>query len=206
LEDGLFGEPPPEQRRELAELQADCVRLASQVQDFCDFLRGSHEVSTQESANLEATLAHEVETLRNAGVARALHLELDLPPSTANTSTTLRVCGASDLQLGRMIRRLFHQALRFAPPRTTIRVALVREAKWWRLEVEDEGPCPSDAENLRHDWDRWQRPDDLHGLVPELALVEAWVRNLGGCFALRRTDMGGLCVATLLPAEERIAG
>jgi K+-sensing histidine kinase KdpD len=195
LEDGVFGAPPPEQRAELASLQEDCARLSVLVQDFCDLVRGDIALAPADDADLAAVARAELARIEPRAARALVHLELSAEPRAP-------IAGASTAQLHQLVARLLEQALRFAPRRTNVLVAVTREASWWRLLVEDEGPCPLDVDELRRDLDRCERPDDLHGLAPELALAEAWVHALGGRFALRRIDGCGLAVSALLPAAE----
>jgi two-component system sensor histidine kinase TctE len=198
LEDGAFGEPPPAQRSELSRLQADCARLSALLQDFCDLVRGELPLAPADradAADLAAIAREELARLEDAAAVAGITVEAQIAARAA-------IAGAARHDLRRLVARLLEQALRFAPRRSTVRFALAREASWWRLAVEDDGPCPLDLLELHRDLDRLGRPDELHGLVPELALAEAWVRALGGHFALRRTDRGGLAVSALLPGAE----
>ncbi|MBK9385363.1 MAG: HAMP domain-containing histidine kinase [Planctomycetes bacterium] len=198
LEDGAFGEPPPEQRAELAQLQGDCARLASLVQDLCDLMRGDVPLAPAEDADLATIARHTCTALEARAAAARISFELSAPERAL-------LAGINARELRALVARLLEQALRFAPRQSRVQLGLAREGSWWLLSVVDEGPCPLDIHELHSDLDRLQRPDDLHGLVPELALAEAWVRAAGGHFALQRTDVGGLRVALLLPAREGAA-
>ncbi|MBL8897181.1 MAG: HAMP domain-containing histidine kinase [Planctomycetes bacterium] len=198
LEDGAFGAPPPEQRAELAQLQGDCARLASLVQDLCDLVRGDVPLAPAEDADLATIARHLCAALGARATSAQITIELSAPARAVLAGTNAR-------ELRSLVARLLEQALRFAPRQSRVLLELAREGSWWRFRVTDDGPCPLDVHELRSDLDRLQRPDDLHGLVPELALAEAWVRAAGGHFALQRTEVGGLRVAVLLPAREGLA-
>lgn len=196
LEDGTFGEPPPAQRSELARLQADCARLSALLQDFCDLVRGELPLAPAdrgEAADLGAIAREEFTRLEASAAEAGITFEARIDARAA-------IAGAARHDLRRLVARLLEQALRFAPRRSSVRLELAREAAWWHLAIEDEGACPLDVDEFHRELDRLGRPDELHGLVPELALAEAWVRALGGHFALRRTVHGGLAVSALLPA------
>jgi signal transduction histidine kinase len=198
LEDGAFGAPPPEQRAELAQLQRDCARLSSLVQDLCDLVRGEVLLAPAEDVDLVQVARRACAALDESAATTRVTLELRTPERAP-------VDGSSARQLRALVSRLLEQALRFAPRSSRVALHIAREGSWWRLAITDEGPCPLDVHALHAELDRLERPDDLHGLVPELALAEAWVRAAGGHFALQRTDLGGLCVAVLLPAREGLA-
>jgi len=113
--------------------------------------------------------------------------------------------GDADL-LGRMIGNLLENAVRHAPPGTTVRATLTCGPESYRIEVVDEGPgIPAAAQ--AHVFERFFRADDARARGAEdsggagLGLpIARWAAEAhGGRLELVRSGPGGTLFAAVLP-------
>ena len=106
--------------------------------------------------------------------------------------------------LDQMLDNLLANALRFAPPGTWIRLAVLPADGWVEVHVADQGPGMT-AEQRERAFDRfWRaRPGDGEGTGLGLAVVRQLADASGGGAELRPAPGGGLdAVVRLRPADD----
>ncbi|AUX24730.1 ATPase [Sorangium cellulosum] len=140
-----------------------------------------------ETASLSDTLALAIESLVPVACSRGVHLEG--PPEIGGR----RPCEviAEEGRLARVMSNLIENALRFAPPRTSVRVLVQGEPGWARVLVQDEGPgvAPSIVPHLFQKFVRGRDPGAGSGLglYGARIAVERW----GGAIGYEARPEGG---------------
>ena len=182
-----------------AELEHGIERARRVVQQLLDFARLEPGVATEARLRVNlATLARDV-----VGVfsARAEELEVDLG---ADAPLAVSVDGYRS-ELRSALDNLVDNALRYAPERTAVTVAVRQEGDRARVIITDAGPGIPAAERA-HVFERFHRVagDDTPGTGLGLAIVKTIVERHGGAISLRdaAADAGlpGLAVEIELPA------
>jgi two-component system, OmpR family, sensor kinase len=114
----------------------------------------------------------------------------------------------------RALDNLLENALRYAPPQSTVTLRVQRangaggDDGWVEIEVLDEGPG-FPPEFLPHAFERFRRADDARsrtegGAGLGLAIVLAVARAHGGTATADNRPSGGAVVALRVPSEERV--
>lgn len=190
--EGLELTATPDERVELMAAIEEVVRLNRLVDGLLTLVRA-------ESARPATTPVDAAEALRErAAVWEPLATEQDvrLGVETPTTAEVLAVDGA----LGQVLDNLIANALRYAPPGSTITLTVGRSAGRTVLTVADEGPGMS-AEQRERAFDRFWRDSTDHdegGFGLGLAIVRRLVRASGGDVRLDEAPGGGLSVRVSL--------
>jgi len=189
LKDATTGE---QRETRLEELRAGIGRTSRLGAQLLSLARqstavGSTEVCEVHDACVAAAAA--VEPL-----CREHKLTIALPDAM-----TLRCAGSAE-QIDVILGNLLDNAIRHAPPRSTIDVVLAARDDNVALEICDRGPGLPSAE-LEKVFDRFYRAagDRTEGSGLGLAIVRSIVGSLGGTVRLVNRDGGGLCACVCLP-------
>ena len=106
---------------------------------------------------------------------------------------------ASGVQVARVIDNLVGNALKYAPPDSTVAVRIVAEASDALVLISDRGPgIPAAAQQRIFEFG-YQAPGAAEGFGLGLAATLRIVRRLGGDLAVRARDGGGTVVEVRLP-------
>jgi two-component system sensor histidine kinase ChvG len=127
---------PDQQRRLMAIIQDDVVRLDRLITDISGASRLDAELSREETVpvRIDRLLSTLVDIHNETGGKDAPRLILDLAPAA-----NLRVRGLEE-RLGQVFRNLIVNAISFSPPRGMIRISATREGSEVVVKVEDTGP------------------------------------------------------------------
>lgn len=172
-------------------------RLSQLATDLLDISRLDSEVQLRsEPLELgEISRAVVAEFERIAG-KREVTLSLEPPPAPCWTA-------ADPGAVARIVRILIDNALRFAPPHTTVLVAPSSDGSSSAIEVIDEGPgvAPEDRELIFERFTRGSSASGGFGLG--LAIGRELATRMGGSLELvDREGHRGACFALRLPAGE----
>src|SRR5579875_2187997 len=177
----------------MATVQSEAERLNRFIGNLLDMTRLE---SGAVALKLEPVEAAEIvgTALRRAGRIVAEHrVELDFPP-------TLPLLKADYLLLEQVLFNLLHNAAKFAPPGTAIRVSGRRDGDFVVLRVEDQGPGIPEAERERvfDKFYRIQAQDRQRaGTGLGLAICRGFVEAMGGTIAAANRDERGGGVFTI---------
>jgi two-component system OmpR family sensor kinase len=182
----------------IEELRQGIERARRLVQQLLDYARLEPGMATEPRLRVNlATLAREV-----VGVfsPRAEELEVDLG---AEAPVAVSVNGQRS-ELRSALENLLDNALRYAPARSAVTVAVAQEGSRARVTVIDTGPGIPPEERARV-FERFHRVagDDTPGTGLGLAIVKTIVERHGGTITLRDANGGtppGLAVEVDLPA------
>jgi signal transduction histidine kinase len=173
LEDGVVA-PSPET---WMLLRGETGRLTRMVNDLSELWRAeAHQlVLRDEPVDLARVAREAVERAQPQAAARGIRLEVGGGPAMAH--------GDPD-RTAQVIANYLSNALRHAPPDTTIRLAAEREATHVRVSVADEGPGLQ-ADQLEAVFERFYRVDAARsradgGAGIGLAIVRALAAAMGG--------------------------
>lgn len=113
------------------------------------------------------------------------------------------VAGDQDL-LGRVLRNLLDNALKYSPEHTEVRCSIAREGTYWNLRIEDEGRGIP-ASQIGRLFDPFQRvaadaPGNPSGTGLGLAFVRATVERHDGTVSVRSQEQKGSTFVVSLPA------
>lgn len=153
----------------------------------------------KESLDLSALLLEESDPFR--GMAEFMGKTLE-----ADAGSSLYVRGDRNA-LGRLVRQLCDNAVKYAPEGDEIRLRLVREGRELRLTEENGLAEPLSEENLSHLFDRFYRPDasrsrESGGYGIGLSMVRAIAEKHDGRIRAELTGNGRIRFVFTLPAAE----
>ncbi|MGC5075763.1 sensor histidine kinase [Agrococcus sp. DT81.2] len=172
-------------------------RLNDVVLGICELLRmACVDPSAVETINVWELLSDELATHRARAARQLVRLAIGGDPVEAH--------GVDAERLGRAVRELLDNALRFSPERSTVRVTTTAAAEWIRITVSDDGDGidPADHERLVRPFERGCDPRQPRpGLG--LALASAVAASHGGRLVLSESSSGGLEVTLELPGGVR---
>ncbi|WP_437765646.1 ATP-binding protein [Sorangium sp. So ce281] len=145
----LLGEQPlPEKSGALAAVALKAaLRQRELIREILDVFTAEGQASDASSGDLAAavdvcgTVARVVEALLPMARSRGVCLEAPPEIGCARTCTVV----GEERRLARVVSNLVENALRFTPPRRSVRVAVHDEPRWARVTVEDDGPGVSPA-------------------------------------------------------------
>lgn len=186
--------PPAQREQLLARLVANCDRLDALVQDLIDVDR-----LTSRTAIVQR---RDVEVARTVGAVLA---ELDPGDHRLVVDVDGVVAHVTPGHLERIVHHLLHNAVKYAPDGTTVRVTAQREGERVELVVADEGPgVPAGDrfrifEPLRRSKDDGPQP----GLGLGLALVKRLAELHGGRVWVDDAPGGGAAFHVTLPDAGR---
>jgi signal transduction histidine kinase len=109
-------------------------------------------------------------------------------------------------RLSQVLDNLLDNALRYAPPGSTVRLEIERKGEAWRCSVVDAGPgIPAD--HLPFVFERFYRADPSRqrhggGAGLGLAIAKALIEAQGGCIAAASPPEGGTRVHFTLPSTQ----
>lgn len=153
----------------------------------------------KESLDLSALLLEESDPFR--GMAEFMGKTLE-----ADAGSSLYVRGDRNA-LGRLVRQLCDNAVKYAPEGDEIRLRLVREGRELRLTEENGLAEPLSEENLSHLFDRFYRPDasrsrESGGYGIGLSMARAIAEKHDGRIRAELTGNGRIRFVFTLPAAE----
>ena len=153
----------------------------------------------KESLDLSALLLEESDPFR--GMAEFMGKTLE-----ADAGSSLYVRGDRNA-LGRLVRQLCDNAVKYAPEGDEIRLRLVREGRELRLTEENGLAEPLSEENLSHLFDRFYRPDasrsrESGGYGIGLSMARAIAEKHDGRIRAELTGKGRIRFVFTLPAAE----
>ncbi|RME84492.1 MAG: HAMP domain-containing protein, partial [Zetaproteobacteria bacterium] len=189
----------PEEYRKALQSQLEILaELEQLVEDLLTLARAdAHELEVaQETVDLALLLREVAQDLLPLFARKKIELELDVDEE-------LETVG-DERALMRVFRNLLHNAYKYAPEGTRVRVRAHREGAWAVVFVEDQGPgAPEEA--LKHIFDRFYRVDGSRakatgGFGLGLAICKEIVSAHGGEIRAENIPEGGMRFIVRLPA------
>lgn len=194
--------PEREYRDALGVVQQVGERLSRVVDDLFLLARADagHQPLHREPLYLDELTADTARWMRALAAQRSVRVELDLLSDAA-------FAGDAEL-IGRMLRNLLDNAVKYAPPGSAVRVVLERDADAYRLIVADEGPgIPAEAQP--HVFERFFRAEKARSRAERTTTsgaglglaIARWIAEAhGGRLELVRSSEAGSLFAAILPA------
>ncbi len=177
-------------------------RMRGLVNDMIYLSRLDEEgaVLEKETVDFSALVQEEVKPFQGMAEFMGKTLELE-------TEDALFVRGDRNA-LGRLVRQLCDNAVKYAPDEDTILIRLVREGREIRLTEENSLADPMPGEVLSHLFDRFYRPDasrsrESGGYGIGLSMVRSIVEKHNGRIRAEQTGSGKIRFVCLLPAASR---
>ncbi|GIU92958.1 MAG: hypothetical protein KatS3mg011_1864 [Acidimicrobiia bacterium] len=188
--------PPSDQVRRIGEvIESETRRLSRLIEDLMLLARVESAEFTlrPEPVDLAAHLTELVEAFRARAEAADLRLEADI----AQVGTRM----VDPDRFSQVAANLVENALRYTPPRGTVRVRLEADDGLVRLAVSDTGPG-IEPEDLPHIFERFYVSRRYRGVRPEgsglgLSIVKSLVEAMGG--RVEATSDGGTVIVVELP-------
>jgi two-component system sensor histidine kinase ChvG len=197
---------PEQQRKLMAIIQEDVIRLDRLISDISDASRLDAELSRAENQPVDlgammGTLVNIHETTAGNGP------RIDLKAPTADVDPL--IVNGIEGRLAQVFRNLLANAVSFSPGYGTITITAARDDGWVTVDIEDDGPgIPAGKEQAIFDRFYTERPESekfgIHsglGLSISRQIVEAHggritaANRLGG-----KGDVVGACFRVRLPA------
>ncbi|MGW0734059.1 ATP-binding protein [Streptomyces sp. NPDC002851] len=197
------GVDEPFVREDVDQATAEVVRMSRLVNGLLVLARAEAQVSAAEPLPLRAAVAERLAVWRPAADERGVTITL-----VGQCDAQLRVVSHPG-HLEQILDNVLSNALEVSPDGGTITVRAEVHAEEVALEVVDEGPGMSAAEQSRA-FDRFWRGQGLTGKSGSglgLAIVKQLVTDDGGTVSLRDAPGGGrgLCVRIVLRLSSRAA-
>ncbi len=196
---------PGRSRAELAgaveRASAEAGHISRLAEDLL-VLAGADEAARGAVVDLGALVAQAVERSSARAAARGVALRLE-------TEANL-IARIEPHRVRQVVDNLLDNALRYAPPGSTVTVRARASGRALHLAVADEGPGFS-PEFLPHAFERFRRADDARGRETGgsglgLAIVDAIARAHGGRASAANTGTGALVSVELPDALVRASG
>lgn len=188
-----------EYREALAIIEQQCARLSRVVEDMFTLARadeGSYPVRT-DAMYLDEVVAEVVRAARVLAERKGVEVRLE-------HSGPAPLTGDEEL-IRRLVGNLLDNAIRYAPPATTVRIELRYAQGHYSLSVTDTGPGIP-PESQPHLFQRFYRVDRARAGGPAgpgaglgLALARWIARAHGGDVALSRSSADGTTFTAVLP-------
>jgi signal transduction histidine kinase len=186
-------------RRQVQSAQRELRRLARLASELLDLSR------------LDADVALRDEPVELGELCRAVAAEFELRAGEADVELKVPAppgpCwGSGDPgAVARVVRILLDNALRHAPPASTVRVVPAYHGENATVAVGDEGPgvLPADREHIFERFERGSAPSGESGFGLGLAIGRELARKMGGELRIADSDVGASFVLDLpiqLPA------
>lgn len=198
LDDGDFGELTPPQRKALAVVGRNTVRLRGLIEDVLVLNRiDARKLDPSfRPVDLAAHISDVVQDLTPLAADNQVRLTV-LPPTDAC------VVSGDPLQLDRALTNVIGNAIKFTPPDGSVTVTLQAEATRARVRVEDTG-IGIPAEDLDQMFTRFFRAGNaLSRTIPGtglgLAIVQAIIEAHDGTIELHSIENSGTTVVLDLP-------
>ncbi|WP_460771276.1 sensor histidine kinase [Mariniluteicoccus flavus] len=172
----------------LRDIAAQLAEFTSLIQDLVQLSRGDQVRPAREPVDLRDIVNAALERVRRRGPGLTFDVELN----------PLYLVGEPDT-LERAVTNLLDNAVKFSPPKGTIRVLLQGD----QLRISDQGPGIDDAD-LPHIFDRFYRSDrsrNTPGTGLGLSIVAQTVARHGGWVRASRSAEGGAEFTVRLPGE-----
>ncbi len=182
----------PEVAAEAAAATAEVDRLTRRIEQVLILAHTDTGTMPREHCDASAVIAARAEEAVLIADERDLHLSTELSPN-------LRVsAGASTV--AKIIDELMGNAMQYA--QTTVLVRCLRSGRSVEISVSDDGPGVDESE-WQSIFQRFSRGSAAApgGSGLGLALVQESAREAGGDAYAERSELGGLSVHVLLPAE-----
>ena len=175
LEGGALQEPARE-RHYLSLIVQECRRLSSLVENVLDFSRidQGRKRYTFEPTDLAALVSHTVELMRPTAEQRGIALDCHLP--NCDEASSDATCDAQAIQ--QALVNLIDNAIKHAPPGSTVRVTCEPANGHVRLAVEDEGAGipPEDRQRIFEPF--YRRGSELRRETQGIGIGLAIVRHV----------------------------
>jgi signal transduction histidine kinase len=183
-------------RERVASARRQARRLSSLAKDLLDLSR------------IDAQLELRSEPVELGEIARAVAAEFDQRAKECDVSVVLDTAGrpswaqADPASVARVVRILLDNGLRFAPPHSTITVAIGSSPEESAIEVTDQGPgVPADERELIFErFQRGRRPNDEGGFGLGLAIGSELAARMNGALVLAADGEPGATFRLTLPA------
>jgi|FLYL01.1.fsa_nt_gi two-component system sensor histidine kinase BaeS len=188
--------PPTERVRRIGEVvESETRRLSRLIEDLMLLARVESAEFTlrPEPVDLAAHLTELVEAFRARAEAADLRLEVDITPVGTRMVDPDR--------FSQVVGNLVENALRYTPPRGTVRVRLEADDGLVRLTVSDSG-TGIEPDDLPHIFERFYVSRRYRGVRPEgsglgLSIVKSLVEAMGG--RVEAATDGGTVIRVELP-------
>ncbi len=196
LEEGVTGELTARQREVARILQHNAAVLQERIEALLRFNAAAFEARQlqRRPTDLLALLHEQVEAQRLQWQARELALDVQGEPIVAPVDPD---------KLGTALANLLANAIRFAPPGSTVRVRLTRAGGRARIDIQDEGAGIAAADRARvfEPFYRGERQpaDAAAGTGIGLSIVNEYIAAHGGRIELLDDDPPGAHFRIELP-------
>jgi signal transduction histidine kinase len=194
---GQHHEVPAELYESLSTVMRAGRRLADVGAGVCDLIDvGFADPGPADTVQLGQLVADEVATFRDLAAHRNIELVVECDRAVW--------CVVNSARLQRALRELLDNALRFAPDRSTVRVAATAAVSGIQITVSDEGGGvePADRERLVRPFERGNPGrQPAAGLGMGLAVASAVAASHGGHLLLSNGLEGGLHACLELPVD-----
>ncbi|MDE5887822.1 MAG: substrate-binding domain-containing protein [Muribaculaceae bacterium] len=169
-------------------------RMIEQILDFRKYENGKASLNLQ-LADPEALVLEWAQMFRSLASQRKINFNVDINPKGITMAVDVD-------KLERIFFNLVSNALKYTPPRGSIRVACSMNQFRFRLNVTDSGRGIS-KEELERIFERYYQIDSTHsnGVGIGLALTKAFVELMGGEISVESTPGKGASFSVILPVK-----
>jgi two-component system phosphate regulon sensor histidine kinase PhoR len=193
-------ELPPRMRERIGKLEVETGNIAQMVAELLDLARiesGGRQLHLDD-VDLGRIASESVDRLRpfaeRQGVGLELAVEAGLPPVRGEA-----------VRLAQVFTNLVHNALKFSPPDTEVRVEVRREGPTLEGRVADDGPGISPADQARI-FERFYKADRTRtsggGTGLGLAIARHIVEGHGGAIRVQSNEGRGATFAFTIPISD----
>jgi two-component system sensor histidine kinase CpxA len=180
-------------------MEIECERLNAMIGGVLALSRAE-----QDDVNLPAKLFDLAATLQELVSDAQFEGQIENKMVELQAPKTLQYVGHQAL-ISSAIENVLRNALRYAPPASTVNVALQVHRAWLEITISDSGPGVPEQE-LERIFEPFHRVpqspgDDGHGTGVGLAIAARAMQRHGGKIMARRRTMGGLELAMTLPVQ-----
>jgi signal transduction histidine kinase len=180
-------------RRQVQSAQRELRRLGRLASELLDLSRLDADVALREEpVELGELCRAVVAEFELRAAESAIELDVPAPPGPC--------WGSGDPgAVARVVRILIDNALRYAPPSSTIRIVPAYHGERATVAVEDEGPgvLPEDRERIFVRFERGSAPSGEGGFGLGLAIGRELARKMGGELSLAASAVGARFVLEL---------
>ncbi len=191
---------PPKMRERIGKLEVETGNIAQMVAELLDLARiesGGRQLHLDD-VDLGRIAAESVDRLRpfaeRQGVALRLAVGEGLPPVRGEAA-----------RLGQVFTNLVHNAVKFSPAGTEVRVGVRREARMLEGSVADDGPGVSPGDQVRI-FERFYKADRTRtsggGTGLGLAIARHIVEGHGGAIRVDSEEGRGATFAFTIPMSD----
>jgi two-component system sensor histidine kinase GlrK len=188
LADGVAGRLTADQEEVVRILRQNTLSLQAHIEALLQFNAAAFEARQlrRRRVDLLALLHAQVDAQRLQWQARRLSVRVEGAPVNVDVDPE---------KLGAAVANLLSNAIRFAPPGSTLRLGLASDEAGIRIDVRDEGPgvAAADRERVFEPFYRGERQpqDAVRGTGIGLSIVQEYVTAHGGRVSLPASTGGG---------------